>query len=160
MRSRTTDTELAQAMAMNPNLGLKRPARRPSTTPRVPPSRQSGLDSASTRSILASSKTSKYRNQKTEIDGIAFDSKKEAARYGELRILDQQGAIASLRRQVEYKLAVNGFHICSFVADFVYLEMGREVVEDVKSEITRKNRAYRIKVKLMRAIHGIEIRET
>jgi len=101
----------------------------------------------------------KYRNRKVENEHGKFDSQKEAARYAELVLLERAGAIAKLRRQVPYALVVNGVHVCDYIADAVYCEGARVVCEDTKSDATRGNRAYRIKVKLMLACHGIEIKE-
>jgi hypothetical protein len=105
-------------------------------------------------------KQPKYRNKKTVIDGITFDSIREAKRYAELVLLERTGVIQNLRRQVRYPLSVNGQLICTYIADFCYVENGHEVTEDVKSSYTRKLPVFRIKAKLMRAIHGIAIRET
>ena len=102
----------------------------------------------------------KYRNRKTVVDGITFDSAKEARRWIELTLLDKAGAISNLRRQVRFPLSVNGQLICTYIADFCYTENGHEIVEDVKSAHTRKLPVFRIKYKLMRAIHGVAIRET
>jgi hypothetical protein len=74
-------------------------------------------------------------------------------------LLEQRaGTISALELQKPYRLDVNGFHIADYVADFVYERDGETIVEDVKSKPT-KTRLYRIKKKLMRAIHGIEIHE-
>jgi len=66
------------------------------------------------------------------------------------------GIIRSLERQVVYQLLVNGIKVCAYVADFTYYDIERDcfVVEDVKSEATRKQRAYRIKRKLFEAINA------
>ena len=105
-------------------------------------------------------KQPKYRNKKTVIDGISFDSSKEARRYQELLLLERTGVIQNLRRQVRFPLSVKGQLICTYIADAVYTENGHEIVEDTKSPVTRKLPVFRIKAKLMRAIHGIAIRET
>lgn len=102
----------------------------------------------------------KYNAKKTVVDGIKFDSKREARRYQELRLLERAGAIARLELQVKYTLTVNGQKIGRYTADFVYFENGQRVVEDVKSPATKKARDYVLRKKLLRAIHGIEIRET
>lgn len=104
---------------------------------------------------------SKYRNTKTRVGGIDFDSEKEAMRYKELRILLKAGKIGMLARQVEYSLQVKGTPVASYVADFEYLdaETGKRIVEDVKSIQTRKLPVYRLKKKLMKRIYGIEIKE-
>ena len=106
------------------------------------------------------SKPPKYRNKKTVVDGITFDSVKESQRYAELVLLERTGAIQNLRRQVRFPLSVNGQLICSYVSDFCYVENGHDVTEDVKSSYTRKLPVFRLKMKLMRAIHGVAIRET
>lgn len=105
-------------------------------------------------------KKSKYGNKKTEVDGIVFDSKKEAKRYGELKILLKKGLIGLLEMQRVFELEVNGVIVARYKADFCYLnEQGELVVEDVKSAATRKIATYRLKKKLMKTIHQIEIKE-
>lgn len=98
----------------------------------------------------------KYLNKKTVVDGIKFDSKREATRYSVLKIMQAAGIISDLRLQVPYVINVNGLKICKYVADFVYIDKGREVVEDVKG---MKTPTYNLKKKLMKAVHGIEIQE-
>ena len=109
----------------------------------------------------------KYRNQKVVIDGITFDSKREAGRYQELKALAARNLIEDLRHQVPFELAP-GVKFSDesrkkpalrYVADFAYRLDGRLVVEDVKSAITAKAAAYRIKRHLMLAVHGIEVQE-
>jgi hypothetical protein len=106
------------------------------------------------------SKPPKYRNKKTVVDGITFDSVKEANRYAELVLLERSGVIQNLRRQVRFPLSVNGQLICTYVADAVYIENGHEIVEDTKSPVTRKLPVYRLKYKLLKALRGVAIRET
>jgi hypothetical protein len=105
-------------------------------------------------------KPSKYHSNITIVDKIKFDSKKESQRYLELTMLQRMGKISALQHQVEFLLEVNGFLVCKYIADFVYIQDGKQIVEDVKSDITRKKRDYRIKNKLMKALNGIEIKET
>lgn len=101
---------------------------------------------------------SKYKAQRTTVDGMTFDSKKEAARWGELRMLSAGGQITGLLRQVEYPLVVEGQLITTYRADFRYVDAsGETVVEDTKGVLTP---VYRLKKKLMAAIYGIAIRET
>lgn len=104
-------------------------------------------------------KKSKYGNAPTEIDGHRFASKKEGARYAELRLLEKAGVITDLRMQVAFPLDVNGYPVARYVCDFLYVQAGERVVEDVKSAITRKNPVYRIKRALMRAIHNVDVQE-
>jgi hypothetical protein len=102
---------------------------------------------------------SKYRNRKVELDGHTFDSAKEAKRWGELKLLERAGQIANLQRQVRYPLIINGRRVCSLIADFAYEQEGRVVVEDTKSDFTRKLPVWRIKSKLFEALNGFPIRE-
>ncbi|HEY9219521.1 MAG TPA: DUF1064 domain-containing protein [Phenylobacterium sp.] len=103
----------------------------------------------------------KYRNKRTEVDGVVFDSRKESARYGELVLLQRAGEIRDLKRQVPFRMEVNGKLVCTYRADATYIETktGELIVEDVKSPITRKDPLYRLKAKLLLAVHNIEIRE-
>jgi hypothetical protein len=102
----------------------------------------------------------KYGATAVVVDGLRFDSKREAARWGELKLLQRAGLIAELERQIRYPMLVNDQLICTYVADFRYRDRGRIVVEDVKSAITRREPTYRLKVKLLKALHGIEVFET
>lgn len=106
--------------------------------------------------------TSKYRNKKTEIDGILFDSKKEANRYLVLKSLKEKGAIHNLQIHVPYELIGKDElgQAIKYVADFVYYQNGLLVVEDVKSPITRKNPVYRLKKRMMYKEYKIIIKET
>ena len=105
----------------------------------------------------------KYRNKKVEVDGMTFDSKKEARRYKELLLLEKAGAIQDLQTQVKYVLIpsqrIEGKVVereCAYKADFVYIENGETVVEDTKGF---KTKDYIIKRKLMLKEYGIRIRE-
>ena len=104
-------------------------------------------------------KKSKFKNKKIVIDGISFDSKKESARYLELKKLEGFGLISDLRLQVRYPLVINNLLICTYIADFVYKRDGNEIVEDTKSAFTAKLPLYRLKKKLMKACLGIDIQE-
>lgn len=109
---------------------------------------------------------SKYKNKVSEINGIKFDSKKEGRRYLELLDKFKSGEISDLRLQTQFTL-IEGFKTPTgenvkperYIADFTYFENGQFVVEDVKSEATRKKDVYRIKKKQMLDIYGIQIRE-
>lgn len=110
------------------------------------------------------SASTKYHSNKITVDGINFDSRKEANRYQELLILEKMKEIKDLQRQVQYELLpsqkVNGKVVersVTYVADFAYIDKdGKEVVEDTKGF---KTKDYIIKRKLMLYIHGIQIRE-
>lgn len=103
----------------------------------------------------------KYNNAKTTYDGIVFDSKKEAARYAVLKLLERGSVITDLKLQVKFELAPSVFFAgrkkpaLRYIADFVYTENGRQVIEDVKGMITE---VYKIKRHLMIA-QGYEIKE-
>lgn len=100
---------------------------------------------------------SKYRAVKTKVGDVLCDSKGEAKRYTDLLLLERAGEIQDLKHHVVYELIVEGSLICKYEADFTYLENHKRIVEDFKGVRTA---VYRLKKKLMRAIHGIEIRET
>lgn len=121
----------------------------------------------------------KYKSKKIIIDGIKFDSKKEGARYLQLRELEKKGLIKNLELQKTFELlppqrekstmtktgkekqgktlerAVN------YIADFVYInELGEMVVEDVKGY--KNGGAYQvftIKRKLMLYVYGVKVKE-
>lgn len=119
----------------------------------------------------------KYKAIKTTINGIEFDSRKEARRYQDLLLLQRAGVIKKLERQVKFVLIPTQYETtvrygkkgqrlkdkqkllekeCSYVADFVYEENGKKIVEDTKGV---KTKDYIIKRKLMLYVHGIRIRE-
>lgn len=100
----------------------------------------------------------KYGNQKTLVAGHVFDSKREAERYQLLCILERAGRISDLELQPKYRLDVDGIHVADYIADFRYKDsLGFTMVEDAKGVRTA---VYRLKKKLMLAIHGIDILET
>ena len=120
-------------------------------------------------------KVNKYQAQKCEFNGEKFDSRKELQRWLELRLLERNGEISELRRQVKFELipaqrepdtigkrggVIKGKvieHGVNYVADFVYKDSaGCTVVEDTKGMRTKE---YVIKRKLMLYFHGIRIRE-
>lgn len=105
----------------------------------------------------------KYKNRKTETDGIVFDSAKEAQRWQELKLLERAGAIFDLARQVSFILIPAQYidgkcaeRAVTYIADFVYTENGGTVVEDAKGVRTKE---YIIKRKLMLHKYGVRIRE-
>lgn len=104
----------------------------------------------------------KYYNIKTTTsDGITHDSRKEANRWCELKLLERAGKIRLLQRQIKFELIPKqeGERAVFYVADFTYIEDDKFVVEDVKSPATRKKESYIIKRKLMLWVHGIKIKE-
>lgn len=122
---------------------------------------------------------SKYGSRKQTVSGIIFDSRKEARRFQELRLLELAGEISDLRLQVKYVLIPTqrapSFEVykrgpnkgrrkpgevmekeCAYIADFVYTKGGETVVEDAKGVRTKE---YIIKRKLMLERYGIRIKE-
>lgn len=115
---------------------------------------------------------SKYGNKKIEVDGIVFDSRKEANRYKDLKMLQDVGIIRNLHMQVKFILIPAQYSSevktkngkskciereCTYVADFAYYdEFGQYHVEDTKGFRTKD---YIIKRKLMLHVHGIRIEE-
>ncbi len=99
----------------------------------------------------------KYGAIKTTVDGIKFDSKKEAARYRALVLLQKAGHISDLSLQPRFDLIINGTKIGFYKADFKYTQDGKVVVEDVKGVLTP---VYKIKKKMIKAIYGFDIYET
>lgn len=107
--------------------------------------------------VVRFNRPSKFRNKKTILGGLVFDSKREAKRYGDLRLLESNGEVRNLRRQVKYDLT--GIRIATYTADFVYeLRSPRgvwaEVTEDVKGY---PNDRFPMKKKLMLACHNIRL---
>lgn len=125
----------------------------------------------------------KYGNKKVEVDGIEFDSKKEARRYWELKLLQRAGKITDLQLQREFELIPAQYETferygktgkrlqdgkrcieksCTYKADFCYMQDGQLVVEDVKGYRDPASAPYAkfvIKRKLMLWVHGIKIIE-
>ena len=99
----------------------------------------------------------KYRNRPTG----GYASVKESRRAAALRMFQILGQITGLREQVRFELIPRQGkeRACSYVADFVYILDGVQVVEDVKSPASRTPE-YIIKRNLMLQRFGIAIRET
>ncbi len=160
--SRWSNEDLAELLARNPSLRvsespLKRRIvsieRRIDAQPFDVAEGGNGMPSP-----VKTPRTNKYRNKRTVVDNITFDSAKEATRYKELRILERAGAIKNLTLQPKYPIIVNDIQICTYIADFTYqTRMGETLVEDCKGV---KTPVYRLKRKLMKAVYGIDILET
>lgn len=110
------------------------------------------------RMVNARSVRAKYGNKKTQIDGLVFDSKREAKRYSELKRMQDCGLIEDLRCQVTFEVIpkCGNERAAKYVADFTYMQDGKMVTEDAKGTRTRD---YVLKRKLMRWVHGIEVVE-
>ena len=138
-----------------PVLPIEQSPAKVSKTPMAPP-----LVLKKAVSSKPAAKPNKFNAKKTVVNGIVFDSKKEADRWTHLSLLQRAGGITGLRRQVSLAVDINGKRICRYVADFCYFEQGREVVEDCKSTYTAKLPVYVLKKKLVLAVLGIAIRES
>ncbi|MGN1269370.1 MAG: DUF1064 domain-containing protein [Clostridia bacterium] len=93
----------------------------------------------------------KYRNKKVIVDGIKFDSIKEKNRYIELKLLEKAGKIKNLQLQPKFLLQEsfkkNGkiYRKIEYIADFMYTENDKTIVEDIKGMETKE---FKIKRKL------------
>lgn len=106
--------------------------------------------------------TSKYHSKITMVGDKKFHSKKEANRFVELTLMEKAKAIQDLKTQVKFPLVKKSSYgrEIKYVADFVYYQNGKMVVEDTKSPITKRNPVYRLKFRLMQELYGITIKET
>lgn len=107
------------------------------------------LTSAEYRQQTAKPKRSKYGNRKTVVDGITFDSKREAERWLYLRAREEAGEISHLERQPIFKLSVGDRPVlirskgypngrqAKYAADFAYFDGDRRIIEDAKGHRTR-----------------------
>lgn len=99
----------------------------------------------------------KYGAIKTEIDGIKFDSKKEADRYGKLKLLKMAGEIIYIELQPRFDIKINGKFCGFYKADFrITWKSGNVTIEDVKG---MKTPVYNLKKKIIEAMYGIKIIE-
>lgn len=107
----------------------------------------------------------KYKNEEKVVDGIKFDSKLEARRYIQLKLLLRAGEITDLHTQAEYELQPsykkNGKTIraIKYVADFVYYDVRerKTIIEDTKGF---RNDVYKLKKKIFEYKYpDLEIRE-
>jgi hypothetical protein len=106
----------------------------------------------------------KYRSRKVTVNGIEFDSHREARRYQELQMLLRAGEITQLQLQKKYTLipaqkkpSGGTERACTYTADFVYRDKsGKEIVEDAKGVRTQQ---YIIRRKLLLYVYGIEVHE-
>jgi hypothetical protein len=97
----------------------------------------------------------KYGAIRTEVHGITFDSKGESGRYMELQTLQKIGQIYDLQLQVKYEIFAHDSKICTYIADFVYQDVGGcTVIEDFKGVVTA---VFKLKWKLLQAQYREDI---
>lgn len=98
----------------------------------------------------------KYHAVRTTVDSIEFHSKREAARYSELKLMEKGGYIRQLELQPVYVIDINCKRVCKVILDFRYFEGGERVCEDVKGV---DNALSRLKRKLVEAAYpGVKVR--
>lgn len=109
------------------------------------------------------SSRSKYHSKKITVNGITYDSRKEANRHSELLLLQRAGRISDLETQVKFELLpsqrIDGKVVerpVTYIADFVYRQDGKKIVEDTKGFRTTD---YILKRKMLLYFHGIRIKE-
>ncbi|HUS46127.1 MAG TPA: DUF1064 domain-containing protein [Phycisphaerae bacterium] len=98
----------------------------------------------------------KYGNEPTYVDGVRFDSKKEAARYTTLRVLMRAGVVKWFARQCRFVLPGGVEYVCDFI---VHWHDGRITVEDVKGGKGTQTKVYRLKKRQVEALYGITVEE-
>lgn len=96
----------------------------------------------------------KYRSVRTQVDGIWFDSKKEAARYSDLKTLENMNLLSNLKVHPAFPITYNETYICTVILDFAYDQDGRRVYEDAKGMDLGYSR---LKRKLVEAFYGIKV---
>lgn len=97
-----------------------------------------------------SAKISKYKAKPVYLNNVRFMSIGEAKRYSKLAYLETSGEIQKLELQPRFKILVNSFKICDYVADFIYTYQSQTIVEDTKGYETPD---FKIKLKLMNAVY-------
>jgi hypothetical protein len=112
---------------------------------------------------VVSRKKNKYRNQKVEVDGISFHSRKEANFYSDLLIKKNAKLITDFERQVQYDIRVNDIHIAKYFLDFKVINLDGSInYYDVKGKDKVSGKwittdVFALKKKLVEAIYGIKI---
>ena len=113
--------------------------------------------------VLNKTKSSKFNNVKSEIDGHTFDSIKESEYYGSLKIKKNAGLIKDFQMQVQYDILVNNIHIAYYYLDFL-IENNDGSFEyiDIKGKDKKSNKfiktgVFALKKRLVEAIYHIKI---
>lgn len=118
-----------------------------------------------TRPKYGAKPRNKYGAKKVVMDGLKFDSQREANRWLYLSIRARMREICELERQVRYELAPSVRIVgekrarpaLRFTADFRYRDAvtGEVIVEDSKGHA---DTSFRIRQHLMKSVHGIDVR--
>lgn len=124
-------------------------------------------------------KRNKFFNKKVKTEVGVFDSSTEYKRYLRLKEMEDRGIISQLQRQVEYEIIPAQYEDIevrlktktkivrklierpvTYKCDFQYIDHNGElVVEDVKSDYTRKETDYILKRKMLLFLKGIRLKE-
>jgi len=110
-------------------------------------------------------KRPKYRNIKTVVDGITFDSKLEAARYNELWLMERAGEIRDLVVHPKYDIVIAGVKVCTYAADFEYeaphgmKDFSRNWILHIEDVKAIRTPVYRLKKRLMKVVNGLTVTE-
>ena len=113
--------------------------------------------------VVNKTKSSKFNNRKSLIDGHTFDSIKESEFYGSLKLKKQAGLIKDFQMQVQYDIIVNNIHIAYYYLDFLienndgsfeYIDIKGK---DKKSNKFIKTSVFAIKKRLVEALYHIKI---
>lgn len=105
----------------------------------------------------AKPKRSKYGNKRVVVDGIRFDSKREAAYYGELKLREKASEVSAVELQCPFELVgPDGLLITTYRCDFAFWDHSEDRfrVIDVKGVETKE---FRIKKRLMKSLKGIDV---
>lgn len=119
-------------------------------------SRYSGWDERAVALKQIAAKPNKYGAKRVQVDGIWFDSKREAARYNELKLMRDAGLIAKLTVHPRYVIQYRDRKICEVELDFYYYDDRDRTLhyEDVKG---KDNPLSALKRKLVEAFYGIKV---
>lgn len=109
------------------------------------------------RSLLSKTKRAKYGAKKTELDGVAYDSKAEANYAAMLKLRERAGEVAGVQIQRPFPILINGLSVGVYKADFCFIdhkEDGRLRIIDVKGFDTPLSR---FKRKCVEAFYGVKV---
>lgn len=105
-------------------------------------------------------KNNKFRNRPVrDPDDGYFHSAGEHRRWHVLKLMEKDGKIGSLERQVRFDITINGVKVGFWKADFAYFRDGKRIIEDFKSEATAEDKYWRFKKKVLEAVFGFQIHE-
>lgn len=101
-------------------------------------------------------KNNKYRNTPVVVDGVRFQSKREAEYYAELKLREKAGEVYEVEMQRPFAIVINGQLVCTYKSDFHFYDAiaERRRVVDTKGYATPE---FKLKKKLMKAVLGLEI---